>query len=117
MEVTLNKDDQVIIDHVKYIRIDINMWSDNENESYDIIIDLPLTEFLQAYKLVAKNYTNLNDFLYKTYMSKVEISDDLRTIIDWFNAHRIPFYGEYLCDVPDDILAKYPIKYCKKSIE
>lgn len=34
MNTTLNKDDQAVIDHVKYIRIDINMWPYNENESY-----------------------------------------------------------------------------------
>lgn len=116
-ETMLTKNDFTTINNKKYLRIDLNMWSYNENESYDVTLDFPFTDFLKAYQKLDLKYKSIDDFLYQVYMSNVEISDDMQKILNYFAENRIAFYGEYLCDLPSDIVNKYPIKYCQKSIE
>lgn len=111
------KNDLTTIHNKKYLRIDLNMWSYNENESYDVTLDFPFTDFLKAYQKLDSKYKLIDDFLYQTYMSNVEISDDMQKILNYFAENRIAFYGEYLCDLPSDIVNKYPVKNCKDSIE
>lgn len=116
-ETMLTKNDFITINNQKYLRIDLNMWSYNENESYDVTLDFPFKEFLKAYQKLDSKYKSIDDFLYQVYMSNVEISDDLQTVLKYFAQNHTAFYGEYLCDLPSDIVNKYPVKNCKDSIE
>lgn len=113
----LTKNDFITINNKKYLRIDLNMWSYNENESYDATLDFPFKEFLKAYQKLDLKYKSIDDFLYQVYMSNVEISDDLQTTLKYFAENRIAFYGEYLCDLSSDIVDKYSVKNCKDSVE
>lgn len=54
--------------------------------------------------------------LYQIYSMIINVRSN-KTTLKYFAENCIAFYGEYLCDLPNNIVNKYPVKYCQKSIE